>query len=103
MAVVLLDPRPKAEYEAEHIEGAWNLTLPMVPAGRAPEARLNSFDSIVVYGNNPGSATAKGLCKRLIANRYSPDIYLFAGGLEEWKAQGGKVANGKDERRIGPR
>lgn len=103
LLLVLVDPRPLHEYEAEHIAGAWHLTLPMVPVGRAPEANLDRYDRIVVYGNDPGSATARGLSKRLIANGYAPEIYLFAGGLEEWKAQGGKTEPGKDTRSVGPR
>jgi rhodanese-related sulfurtransferase len=103
MLVVLVDPRPKAEYEEEHIAGAWHLTLPMVPIDRSPDAALDAYEKIVVYGNDPGSATAKALSKRLIANGYSGDIYLFAGGLTEWKAQGGKTQSGSDSRRKGPR
>lgn len=101
--VVLVDPRPQAEYEAEHIIGAWHLTLPMVPVDRSPDAALDAYEKIVVYGNDPGSATAKALSKRLLANGYSGNVYLFAGGLAEWKAQGGKTASGPDARRKGPR
>jgi rhodanese-related sulfurtransferase len=103
LLVVLVDPRPKAEYQQEHIVGAWHLTLPMIPIDRSTDAALDAYEKIVVYGNDPGSATAKALSKRLIANGYSGDIYLFAGGLQEWKAQGGKTDSGADPRRKGPR
>ena len=103
MRMVLIDPRPEAEYEAGHIEGAWHMTLPMVPVGRSPQTNLNSYEWIVVYGNDPGSATARGMSKRLIANGYSPDIYLYAGGMLDWTRQGGSVETGKDGRTGGPR
>jgi rhodanese-related sulfurtransferase len=86
-AAIFLDPRPAAEFAAGHIPGARNLTLANVKPTAKVDPRLQQFSNLVVYANNPASATARGLTKRLIAVGYG-DVRCFAEGLEKWKERG---------------
>jgi rhodanese-related sulfurtransferase len=85
--VIFLDPRPTKEFAVEHIPTARNLQLPQAPMKGERDPRIERYSNIVVYGNNPGSATARGLVKRLLALGYK-GIRFFAGGLEEWNGRG---------------
>lgn len=90
-ATIFLDPRPSEAFREGHIPGARNLRLPDVPPGAALERGLDEADTLIVYGDNPGTPAARGLAKRLLANGYSV-VRLLQGGLAEWTAQGGEVA-----------
>jgi 3-mercaptopyruvate sulfurtransferase SseA len=85
--MVLLDSRPEKDFKASHIDGARNLRLPQVDPKGVRDPGLERFDNIVVYGDDPGSATARGMVKRLLFVGYE-HIRFFAGGLKEWKARG---------------
>ncbi len=86
-AVFIIDPRPARAFEASHITGARNLTLPKVNPKEDRDPMIERYDNIVVYGDDPGSATARGMVKRLLAVGYK-HIRFFAGGLLEWKSRG---------------
>jgi rhodanese-related sulfurtransferase len=94
--VVLVDPRAVEDFEAGHIPGARNVRLSEVPSAQSPRKPLSGFETIVVYGENPGSASARAMTKRLLGNGYE-SVKFLAGGLEEWEAQGGPVVK-KGER-----
>ncbi len=96
-AVLLLDPRAPAEFEAGHLPSAWNKQLTTIPSGQKPDSRLEAFDRIVVYGVHPGTPAAIGMTKRLLQNGYD-DVYFYADGLEGWKAQGGAIETGRSKR-----
>lgn len=78
-----IDPRPAKEFTASHIPGARNLTLPQVKPKSKLDPRLIPFEVLIVYGDDPASATARGMTKRLIEVGYDK-IRFFAGGLVEW-------------------
>ena len=82
--MLFIDPRPAKEFRVGHIPGARNLTLANVKLGSKPDPRIERFSTLVVYGDNPASATARGLSKRLIEVGYN-GVKFFAGGLEEWR------------------
>jgi rhodanese-related sulfurtransferase len=82
-AAAFIDPRPAKEFTASHIPGARNLTLPQVKPKSKPDPRLMEFSVLIVYGNDPASATARGMTKRLIEVGYDK-IRFFAGGLKDW-------------------
>jgi rhodanese-related sulfurtransferase len=86
-AAIFLDPRPAAEFAAAHIPGARNITLAHVKPTSKVDPRIQQFSNLVVYGNNPASATARGLTKRLIAVGYR-DVRCFAEGIEKWRERG---------------
>lgn len=88
-AMLLIDSRSPAQFRERRIAGAINFTLAQAPTGNAAaDGRLMGYESIVVYGNNPGDNSAKGLTKRLMELEYD-DVYWFSGGLEEWVLSGG--------------
>ncbi|MDX2130998.1 MAG: rhodanese-like domain-containing protein [Planctomycetota bacterium] len=89
-ALAIIDPRSPREFNAGHIPGARNLRLSDFPSDAPFDERLASHDVILVYGNNPASAPAKAMTKRLIAGGYE-GVRLMPGGLEEWERAGGPV------------
>lgn len=92
-AAVFLDPRPAKAFNESHITGAQNLTLPRIDLRGPRDRTLESYDTIVVYGENPGSAVAKGMTKRLLAVGYD-GIRWYAGGISEWRSRGYPVTEG---------
>ena len=89
--IVLVDPRPVQDFQAAHIPGARNVLLSNLPPGGRVDRGLSRFDRIVVYGEDPGSATARGMTKRLLGNGYD-GVRWMSGGLREWTDLGGEVA-----------
>src|SRR5689334_21329672 len=75
--MVLLDPRPAKVFAAAHIKHARNVTLPQIDPKGDRDPELERFENIVVYGDDPGSATARGMTKRLLAVGYK-HIRFFA-------------------------
>jgi rhodanese-related sulfurtransferase len=88
--VVLVDPRSQDDFRARHIAGARNIRLPDVPLKASPSRPLNAYATIIVYGEHPGSASARAMTKRLLGIGYEGVRFMF-GGLEEWMAVGGEV------------
>ena len=80
---LFIDPRPAKQFDAGHIPGARNLTLPQVKPKSKPDPRIEKYTNLIVYGNDPASATARGMTKRLLEVGYD-GVRFFAGGLEEW-------------------
>ncbi len=95
-ATIFLDPRPVEAFRQGHIPGARNLRLPEVPAGAPLQRGLDEADTLIVYGDNPGTPAARAMAKRLLANGYSV-VRLLQGGLAEWTAQGGELARPASE------
>ena len=60
-AVYIIDPRPAKAFNAEHIPGARNITLPKIDPKADRDPVIQRFENIVVYGDDPGSATARGM------------------------------------------
>jgi len=85
--ILLIDPRPTKYFEAGHIAGARNLLLPQVDPKNDRDPSLMGSGIIVVYGDDPASASARGMTKRLMAVGYK-GVRLFAGGLKEWRGRG---------------
>lgn len=94
--VLLVDPRHPRDFEAGRIPGARNLRLSEVPPESRVDRSLDRYGTIVVYGNDPASASARAMTKRLLAIGYS-SVRWFPGGLEEWKAFGGEVEGTGEE------
>ncbi len=92
--LVLVDPRPVEDYAAGHIPGAVSLRLPDVGEDVRRPPVLDGRKTIVVYGQDPGSAVAKGMAKKLISLKYK-GVRLFAGGLRAWRAAGMGIESGR--------
>jgi rhodanese-related sulfurtransferase len=86
-----VDPRSTREYDAGHIPGAKNISLTEIPIEnpRVP-ASLSGFDSLIVYGNDPGSPVARAMAKRLMITGHK-GVYWYEGGIGDWKAAGQRI------------
>ena len=85
--LLLIDSRASAKYRAGHLPGAENILLSGIDPNKKRDKRMDSYDEIVVYADNPGSASARGLVKRMLVMRYD-DVRLFAGGYDQWVTSG---------------
>jgi len=85
-SALFIDARPAAAYQSGHIPGAINLRLGELSyTGRDP--RLTGRSPLIVYGQNPGSATALALAKRMMELKYS-GVEYFEPGIEGWRRAG---------------
>ena len=85
--IILIDPRPRKYYDQARIPGARHLILPDVPVRGTTDPSITRYANIVVYGDDPASATARGMVKRMMAVGYR-GVWLFAGGVKEWTGRG---------------
>lgn len=88
-AALLVDARPDADFAAGHLPGAVNIRLEHLQDARFVD-RLRSAPAIIVYGQNPGSAGAMALAKRLIG-LHMRDVRYFPGGFDAWTRAGGRI------------
>lgn len=83
-----VDPRAEEEYSKAHIRGALNLQVAQVTELKTDmEPSVARAKTVVVYGNNPGSAVARVVAKRLMAAGHK-GVRLYLAGLDEWRANG---------------
>lgn len=89
--VRLIDPRSADEYAQARLPGAINLPLVRVSDEKDKlDPALARFKQLIVYGNDPGSAVARAVTKRLMRSG-AKDVKLYSGGLSEWTRAGLKV------------
>jgi len=85
---LLVDARSRKEWEAKRIPSAINLASTQVAGVKGQvDPRLDTFDRLIVYGDNPGSAPARALTKKLVLTGYR-DVRFFPGGILEWEGAG---------------
>lgn len=92
-SLLLIDTRPLEVYEAAHLPGAIRMGLAQV-SSTTRDPRLSRFRTLVVYAQNPGSATAVAVAKRLLTAGYD-NVQLFDGGVDAWKAAGLPTEKGR--------
>ncbi len=85
--LVIIDPRPGAKFAEGHIPGSINLRLPDVDRVEGRNPAIAGHHMIVVYGQDPASAVAKGMTKKLIELRYKR-VKMYGGGITDWEAAG---------------
>jgi rhodanese-related sulfurtransferase len=85
--LVIVDVRRADKFAAGHIPGAINIFLPNI---KDRDAAFATATTIVVYGAGWTDYLSPAAAKRLIRMRYN-NVFDFRGGLEQWKAEGGKV------------
>ncbi len=86
-----IDTRTGQEFAAGHIPGAVNLDLSSVKEDKdSIDPALAKFKTLVVYGSDAGSGSARAMCKRLMRAGHK-QVRFFAGGYAEWTAAGLKV------------
>lgn len=93
--VILVDPRAPEDFARGHLPGAVSRQLSDVRPGQAPDPEINRFSMQVVYGDNPGSSTARAMTKRMLMGGYRRVRY-FADGLTGWRAAGMPVSSSLD-------
>lgn len=84
-----MDVRDPESYALGHIPGAKNIRLQDVSATKK-SPNFDSYRAIVVYGEDPGSARAIAMTKRLLGVGYD-DVFLLEGGFAGWRAGGGSI------------
>lgn len=91
---VLVDARSADSYAKERIAGALSLPLEEARKGRAPLLEKVPNDAVViVYCNGFSCRDSMELGKVLIKGGYS-SVFVFEGGLPEWRDAGYPVAGG---------
>jgi rhodanese-related sulfurtransferase len=91
---LLIDPRPVEDYEKGRIPGARRLDLSAVSGiDGQTDPHLKRYRSLIVYGNDPATASARAMAKKLMATGYARVRY-FVGGLGEWTRAGYPVETG---------
>ena len=80
--LIVLDTRDREQFEAGHIPGAIHMPLSALDEDDAKE-RFKPYDRVVVYGENPGSALAKALAKRLMRLGVD-DVVFYEQGWSEY-------------------
>jgi rhodanese-related sulfurtransferase len=91
---LFIDARPKSAYQRGHIAGAISLRLGEL-SYTDRDTRLMTHSPLVVYGENPGSAPALALAKRLLEMDYK-DIEYYEPGLSGWRAAGLPIERAED-------
>ncbi len=90
--VMIIDSRNATQFAAGHIPGAVNVRLPDLRKERW-ETELRKRNTLIVYGQNPGSASAIAMAKRLMEMGMK-DVRLYERGFDEWRDAGLTVARG---------
>lgn len=91
---VLVDARSARSFAKEHIAGA--LSFPLEEASRQQKPTLKGVNKdalIIVYCNGFSCHDSVELGKLLIKAGYS-SVYVFEGGLPEWRDAGYPTAGG---------
>lgn len=87
---VFIDPRAHKYYQQGHLPGAINYRLPDAREKDPPDRAIQAHKHIVIYGQNPGSAVARAMFKRMYAIGYKR-LQFYPGGIDEWTKAGYKL------------
>ena len=89
---LFIDARKPERYAEGHIPGARNMRTPDVDLRFGTDPALERYKNLIVYGENPGTATVNAMAKRLIEVGYNgfvkKRVKVFPGGWEEWEITG---------------
>jgi len=89
---LFIDTRKPEQFAEGHIPGARNLRTPDVDLRYGTDPALARYKNLIVYGQNPGTATVNAMAKRLIEVGYNgivkKRVKVFPGGWEEWEITG---------------
>ncbi len=90
--VLFIDVRKKERFAAGHIKGARNIRVNEIDLKYDADPELLKYDNLVIYGENPGSAGARAMAKRMIEAGYNTvlktRVRLFLGGWIVWETTG---------------
>ena len=89
---LFIDARKPERFAEGHIPGARNMRTPDVDLRYGTDPALERYKNLIVYGENPGTATVNAMAKRLIEVGYNgfvkKRVKVFPGGWEEWEITG---------------
>lgn len=86
---VFLDARTEARFAERRIAGARRLDLATLDESATRDPVLSRADRLVVYADNPGSASGIAAAKRLLGVGFrGKRVAWFSGGLDEWSRAG---------------
>jgi rhodanese-related sulfurtransferase len=83
---LFIDARPAPDFDRGHIAGAVNLRLGDLSYTQR-DPRLTGRSPLIVYGENPGSASALALAKRMLDLEYE-GVEYFEPGYQGWRGAG---------------
>lgn len=91
-SAAFLDARRDSIFVNGTIEGARQLRPDDVDLRDKLDPKLEAMDALVVFGQNPSSAVARAMCKRLLQAGYNSmltsRVKFYPGGYDEWLATG---------------
>lgn len=86
-----IDVRTAKDYGEAHIPNALNLDLALVSENKdSIDPALARYKNVIVYGQDPGSSTARAMAKRLMRAGHN-GVLMFSGGMAEWIGAGLKT------------
>lgn len=89
---VFFDARRDSIFVQGTIQGSVQLRPDDVDLRDDPDPRYADLDALIVFGQNPGSAVARAMSKRLIEAGYNSmlksRVKFYPGGYDEWLATG---------------
>lgn len=89
---LFIDTRKPERFAEGHLPGARNIRGTDIKLEYGLDPTLEKYDNLIVYGENPGSAGARAMAKRLIQAGYNTmlkkRVKLFLGGWVEWDTTG---------------
>jgi 3-mercaptopyruvate sulfurtransferase SseA len=87
-SVLIADARGPNAYAAGHIPGAENFAINRFSGKHGETDRsLVEYKTIVVYADNPGSASSSALALRMMSTGYD-NVRTFFEGFDAWKRAG---------------
>lgn len=89
---LFIDARTPERYSAGHIPGAMNLRTPDIDLRYGTDPALERYKHLIIYGENPGTASVNAMAKRMIEVGYNgfvkKRVKVYLDGWEEWEITG---------------
>lgn len=82
---VLVDVRPKANYDYEHIKGAVNLFVSQAAPEEIAQVLPDKNAKIIVYCSGHTCSMSYHAAKRLVRLGYT-NVFNYEGGIGEWRS-----------------
>ena len=90
--VLFIDVRNSKRFAAGRVEGARNIRVNEIDLRYDADPELLKYDHLILYGENPGSASARAMAKRMIQGGYNTmlkaRVRLYLGGWVVWESSG---------------
>lgn len=89
---LFIDARTPERYAQGHIPGSRNMRTPDVDLRYGTDPALERYKNLIIYGENPGTASVNAMAKRMIEAGYNgfvkKRVKVFQGGWREWEITG---------------